>query len=256
MKKIWLVVIGVVLLIGVVGLSGCIAGETPSNGNVNVNLNSQQQGIWVSGEGKVTAVPDVAILTLGIEAQEIDVATAQASASEAMDKVMQALKDQGIAEEDIQTVYFNISEVTKWNIDKEEEIVIGYRVTNTVSAKVRDVEKAGEVIDAVVIAGGNMIRINDITFTVNEPAPLYAQARELAITYAKQKAEQLASETGITLGKITYMNESSYSYGPIYRNYAVMEDVMAIPMPTVIAPISVGQLEITATVQIAYAIAD
>jgi uncharacterized protein YggE len=255
MKKTWLVAIGAVLLVGVVMLVGCGSEGTISNGNVNVNLNSQQQGIWVSGEGKVTAVPDIAMLTLGVEAQKEDVATAQAEASAAMDSVFQALEDQGIAEEDIQTVYFNITEVTHWDSYKETSEVIGYRVTNTVSVKVREVEKAGEVIDAVVTAGGDMIRINSITFTVDDPKPYYEDARELAIDYAKAKAEQLASETGITLGNITYISESSYTYSPIYRNYA-MEDAIAIPAPSVETPISVGQLDITATVQIAYAIGD
>ncbi|OGN98419.1 MAG: hypothetical protein A2Y58_02385 [Chloroflexi bacterium RBG_13_51_52] len=255
MKKIWLVVIGLVMVIGVVALAGCSAEGTPLNGGtIKVDLNSQQNGIWVSGEGKVTAVPDVAIINLGIEAQETDVATAQAEASEAMDKVTQALKDQGIAEEDIQTVYFNISQVTRWDNDKQTEIVTGYRVTNTVSVKVREVEKAGEVIDAVVTVGGNMIRVSGISFTVDDPSPYYEQARKLAITYAKKKADQMAAETGIELGKITYITESSYTSSSLYRNYA-MEDV-AIPAPIITTPVSVGQLDITTTVQIAYAIAD
>jgi len=254
MKKIWLITIGAVLLIGVVLMAGCGSEIGTPNGSVNVNMSNQQQGIWVSGEGKVTAVPDIAMLTLGIEAQEEDVATAQAEASAAMDSVFQALADQDIAEEDIQTVYFNISEVTRWDSSKETQEVIGYRVTNTVSVKVREVEKAGEVIDAVVTAGGNMIRINSISFTVEDPSPYYEQARELAIGYARAKAEQLASETGISLGNVTYISESSYSYSSNYRVYG-MEDAVAIPAPAVETPISVGQLEITATVQIAYDIA-
>jgi uncharacterized protein YggE len=99
-----------------------------------------------------------------------------------------------------------------------------------------------------------MIRINSITFTVDDPSPYYEQARQLAIGYAKAKAEQLASETGIALGDVTYISESSYSYSPNYRTYA-MEDAVAIPAPAIEAPISVGQLDITATVQIAYDIA-
>ena len=255
MKKIWLVAIGAVLLIGVVLFVGCGSEIGSSNGSVDVNMITQQQGIWVSGEGKVTVVPDIAMLILGIEAQEEDVATAQAEASAAMDDVMQALDDQGIAGEDIQTVYFNITEATRWDMLTETQEVIGYRVTNTVSVKVREVEKAGEVIDAVVVAGGNMIRINSISFTVEDPSPYYEDARALAIGYARAKAEQLASETGITLGNITYISESSYSYSSVYRNY-MMEDAIVIPAPTVIAPISVGQLEITATVQIVYDIVD
>ncbi len=111
MKKIWLGVAVVLAVLAVVGLAGCTAQGSALSGDVsglNVNLNSQQQGLWVSGEGKVTATPDVAIMTLGIESQETSVADAQAKAAAAMDKVMQALKDQGIADKDIQTQYFNI----------------------------------------------------------------------------------------------------------------------------------------------------
>jgi len=251
MKKIWLVIIGVVVLLGVLVLAGCSSEGTPSNGgNVNVALNSQQQGVWVNGEGKVTVVPDVAILTLGIESQESAVADAQTKASEAMDKVMQSLKAQGIADKDIQTQYFNISQITNWYDNKEE--VTGYRVTNTVTIKVRDVEKAGTVIDAVVVAGGDMTRINGINFTVDEPAPYYVQARELAITHATAKAKELAEKTGIKLGKVTYITESSNNYGPIYRNYVMSDSALAVPAIT--TPVSIGQLEITATVQIAYEI--
>jgi len=254
MKKIWLVVISMVLLIGVVGLVGCTSEGTLSNGgNLNVALNSQQQGIWVNGEGKVTVAPDLAILTLGIESQETSVADAQVKASEAMDKVIVALKAQGIADKDIQTQYFNISQVTNW--DNNKETVTGYRVTNTVTVKVREVAKAGDVIDAVVVAGGDMTRVNNIDFTVEEPAPYYVQARELAITHATAKAQELASKTGIKLGKVTYITESSYNYGPIYRNYMMSDSAMPVPAPTTITtPVSIGQLEITATVQIAYAI--
>ena len=255
MKKLWMVIIGAILLVGVITLAGCSTEGALEGGSVSVDLNSQQSGIWVSGEGKVTAVPDVAILTLGIEAQEDNVATAQAEASEAMDNVLQALNDQGIAEEDIQTIYFNITQVTRWDMETQEEIVIGYRVTNTVSVKVREVEKAGEVIDAAVTVGGDMIRISGINFTVDDPSPYYEDARELAIAYAKAKAEQLASEAGVDLGKVTYMTESSSTSSSLYRNY-IMEDAMGMASPSVTAPISVGQLDITATVQIAYDIVE
>ena len=171
-----------------------------------------------------------------------------------MNKVMNALTGNGVAKKDIKTQQFNISRLTRWDNDKQTEIVTGYRVTNTVSVKVREVEKAGEVIDAVVTVGGNMIRVSGISFTVDDPSPYYEQARKLAITYAKKKADQMAAETGIELGKITYITESSYTSSSLYRNYA-MEDV-AIPAPIITTPVSVGQLDITTTVQIAYAIAD
>jgi len=251
MKKIWLAIIGVVLLLGTIGLVGCSSGSSPET--VNVSLDSSQTGLWVNGEGKISVVPDVAILTLGIESQEVSVTIAQANASEAMDKVLQALKARGIEDKDIQTQYFNITQVTNWNDNKEE--VIGYRVTNTVTVKVRKVEKAGEVIDAVVMAGGDLTRINGITFTVDEPADYYVQARELAITHAMNKAKQMADKAGFELGKITYITESTNNYNFTYRNYYGMEDAaLGIPAPTVVTPVSVGSMELTATVQISYEI--
>lgn len=251
MKKIWLAIAGVVALLGVLLMAGCNTGTNP--GDVNVNLNSQSTGVWVSGEGKVMVAPDLAILYLGIESQEASVAEAQTKASEAMDKVIQALKDQGVDEKDIQTQYFNISRVTRWDNDKMTEIVIGYRVTNTVTVKIRDVEKAGEVIDAVVAAGGDLTRVNNISFTVDDPAPYYEEARKKAIDNAEAKAKQMADEAGIQLDKITYITENNY-FQPIYRAIDAMESGMPVPAATVVAPIEAGELEITTTVQIAYGI--
>ncbi|MCJ7604503.1 MAG: SIMPL domain-containing protein [Dehalococcoidales bacterium] len=252
MKKTWLAVIGLVLILGVVGFTGCTDGV---NGTLELkgNLTSQQEGIWVSGEGKVTAVPDIASLNLGVEAQAASVADAQAQVSQAMADLMDALKDQGVDEKDIQTQYYNVYQVTRWIGDEQKEEVIGYRVTNTVTAKVREVEKAGEVIDAVIAAGGDLVRINNIAFNIDDPKPYYEDARELAVAYAREKGEQLASEAGVTLGKITYITESNYTPGPIYRNYA-SDYAEAVPAAAPATSISAGELEITTTVQIVYAI--
>jgi uncharacterized protein YggE len=249
-KKIWLSIAGAVLILVVVGLVGCGSG-TPSNGNVNVNLNGQQEGIWVNGEGKVTAVPDVAVISLGIEAQELTVAEAQAKAAEAMDKVMKALENAGIDRKDIQTQYFNIQKVTRWDNDKQNEVVIGFRVTNTVTAKVRDVTRAGSTIDAVVAAGGDLTRVNSVGFTVDNPASYQEQARVKAVNDAVAKAKKLADTAGVKLGTPTFITENSYIPGPIYRDMAAAEGA-----PAPVTPISPGEMEITANVQIAYSIAE
>jgi uncharacterized protein len=248
MKKIWLAAAGVVVLLASLVMVGC---TTDNATPVNVSLNSQQQGLWVNGEGKISVTPDLAIINLGIQAQETAVADAQAKASEAMDKVIKALKAQGIDDKDIQTQYFNISQISNWDMNKE--VVTGYRVTNTVTVKVRDITKPGQVIDAVVAAGGDMTRVNGITFTLEKPAAKYVEARALAMDHAAAKAKEIADKTGVKLGKVTYVTESSNNYGPVMRNYAMSDSAMAVPV-TVAAPVSIGELEITATVQIAYAI--
>ncbi len=247
MKKIWLAIAGIVAVLGLVLLTGCAAGNP---GSVNVNLNSQNEGMWVSGEGKVQVTPDLAVISLGIEAQALTVAEAQAQAADAMDKVMQALKAQGIDAQDIQTSYYNISQMTRWNDTKQEQEVTGYRVNNTVTAKIHDVKKAGEVIDAVAAAGGDLTRINNISFSVNDPTAAYADARKLAVANAKDKAQQMAKEAGITLGKITYITENNY-YQPIYRSFESIDSAKGA-VPAVSTPVEAGQLDVTTTVQIAY----
>jgi uncharacterized protein YggE len=226
-------------------LGGCATDNKINSGSSG----TQQTGIWVSGTGKVYATPDIVELTLGVEAQAATVALAQSNANQAMNAVVAALKAKGIADADIQTQYFNITEVTKWDYDKNESTITGYLVTNTVVAKIRVIAKTGEVIDAAVAAGGDYIRINGLNFTVNDPNIFYAQAREQAITYAMQKATQIATLTGAKLGDITYITESSYM--PSGNYYEVRTSAPSTDMGT---SVSIGQLEITTTVTIVYAI--
>ena len=257
MKKKWLILIGaVVLVIAVIALVGCEPGGvkvSTENGELKINLNNQSEGIWVNGNGKVYATPDIALLSLGIEVQEESVALAQANAAEAMAEVMEALGNEGVAEEDIQTQQFNIRQVTEWKVvygEGEKEEIIGFQVTNIVTVKVREIENIGTIIDAVIAAGGDFTRINSISFTVDDPTPYYEQARAQAMEYAKAKAEQLADLGGVELGQPTYISESTY-YSPNYYRGDVAFDE---GIPAVETPISPGELEITANVQIAYSI--
>jgi len=256
-KKIWLGIAVAVLVVVTIGLVGCSEGSGLALGAENtvssVIVSNQQQGIWVSGEGKVTVVPDTASLSLGIEAQDISVAAAQDKANIAMAAVMSALDAAGIDENDIKTQHFSIQAVTRWDNDKQQEYVVGYRVTNTVTVKVREIDNTGAVIDAVAAAGGDLTRINSIGFTVDDPAPYYETAREDAVEDAVAKAEKLAETAGVELGKPTYITESSY-VPTIYRDYAMGE--AAAPMPDVPTSISPGELEVTVNVQIGYAIAE
>jgi len=248
MKKFWLVAVSLVLMLAVVGFSGCSGGTTTIG---TVDINSQQSGIWVSGTGEVSVTPDIATLSLGIEAQADTVAEAQAQAAVAMEAVMDALAANGVAEKDIQTRYFSIYPVTRWDDYKDETVVTGYRVTNMVTAKIRDVEQAGMVIDAVAAAGGDYTRVNNISFSVDDPTPYYEEARQEAMTDARAKAEQLANLAGIGLGKPTYISEGTI-YPPVVYRDAGME-MMA---PEATTPISPGEIELTLTLQVAYAIAD
>ena len=247
LMAVGVVVIGMALVLSLVGFSACTAGPTTIG---TVDLNTQQEGIWVSGQGQVTAIPDLATLWLGVEAQANTVAEAQAQAAEAMDNVMTALTDNGVDEDDIQTRHFSINQITRW--DDDEIIVIGYRVTNMVTVKIRDIDNVGSVIDAVADVGEDLIRINNIAFSVDDPSEYYEEAREEAMADAKAKAEQLADMAGIELGKPTYISEGNI-YPPVVYRDAGME---AVPGEDYTTPISPGEIELTLTVQVAYAIED
>ncbi len=251
MKRNWLLVIGLALALGVVGLAGCSPGTTVLGEIEGINISSQQEGIWVTGQGKVTVVPDIVTLRLGIEAQEASVAEAQTKASEAMNKVMTALTDSGVAKKDIQTQYFSIRQVTRWDREREVEVVVGYQVTNKVMAKIRDIDKVGFIIDAVAEAGGDLTRIDSVAFSVDDPTAYHEEARQKAMADAKAKAAQLAELAGVSLGKPTYISEGIQVPSPIYPR-AVYEEV---PAPAA-APISPGEMEISLTVQVVYAILD
>lgn len=218
-----------------------------------VIISQQNLGLWVSGSGKASATPDIVILSLGVESEQPTVAAAQKGAVDAMNKVLQVLKSSGIAEKDIQTRQYNIQQVTRWEDKSSKLLIIGYRVSNMVDAKLRDTAKAGAIIDNVASAGGDLIRINGISFSVEDPAPYYKIAREKAVQAATDKAKQLSQSSGAKLGKILYIDEGSYNT-PVVRNTYMMkssDEYGVAPSPT---PISSGELEFQATVQIVYEI--
>ncbi|MBM3118365.1 MAG: DUF541 domain-containing protein [Chloroflexi bacterium] len=259
MRKLCLILFSVMLI----GVGGCVVGEgaqvsppaisayvaAPEFGRPFGIIYSQQQvGLWVTGEGKATAVPDVVLLSLGIESEAKTVAEAQRNAVEAMNKVMRALKANGIAEKDIQTQRFNISPIRRWIESERREEVIGYQVTNIVVAKVRQVDKAGGIIDSVAEAGGDLTRIQNIGFTVDDPTPYYNEAREEAVKAAMAKAKQIAGISNIKLGRLLYVSEGTPSVPPM-RDYYVMKAEGTAQAPT---PISPGELEFQVTVQMVY----
>jgi hypothetical protein len=235
----------IAVALSVLLLAGCQSAATSSSGN-----SSQQTGIWVTGEGKVSAAPDIATVQLGIEAQASTVAEAQNQATTAMDRVLAALKAGGVADKDIQTRYYNIQKVTRWDSDRQEEITTGYRVTNLVTVKIKEIITAGALIDSVVAAGGDLTRIDSITFTIDDPIRYYDQARQKAMADAADKAKSLAQLAGVKLGKPTYISESGSSIStpsPVYYGKASAES-------SAITQVSAGEMDVILNIQVVYSI--
>lgn len=251
MKKKWfLLIIGLAAILMIIGLTGCEQGSTASGDASNIYLSSQQNGIWVTGQGEVSVEPDIAVIRLGIESEDDSVTTARDRAAAAMNDVMDTLSSNGIADKDIQTQYFNIQQVRTWDRETEKEIVTGYRVTNTVMVTVRDIEKVGTIIDAVTDAGGDLTRINGINFSIDDPDEYYEEARKEAMADAKKKAEQLAKLANVDLGDATFISENSY-YAPVTRSAMAVGLDEAGSYSTSISP---GELDISLSIQVAFSI--
>ncbi len=226
-----------------------VAGCTPVGSSAAGILSGQQEGVWVTGQGKLSVPPDVVDLALGVEAQETTVSEAQSLAAAAMSKVMAALDSEGVAPEDIETRQFSIHQVTRFDRDREESVVVGFRVSNRVNARIRNIDRAGAVIDAAVEAGGDLIRIDSISFAVDEPEAYHEALRKLAMADAVARAEQLAELGGVRLGKPTFISESSSPVAPPVP--LAFEAALSLDVST---PISPGDIDITITVQVVYSI--
>lgn len=255
MKRTWMTIVGLLLVVGLV-VSGCeyadsFTREQNSNQASGTTVVSQQQsGIWVNGQGEVQAPPDMAKLRLGIEARADTVEEAQSQAQQAMDDVMQTLDEQGIAEKDIQTRRFSIQPITRWNEKQEQEEIQGYRVTNMIEVTIREVDAVGDIVDPVAEAGGDLTRIEGINFTIDEPTEYYEEAREQAVENAREKAQQLADAAGVELGAPSYISEGS-TYRPETPMAAVPREEAEAAGET---PISPGELTISVNVQVVYSI--
>ena len=263
---ILIAVAAVVATFGALSLDRSEAAASPEVGANTVEkaapaaYGSDGTGIWVSGQGTISVAPDLAMLDFGVETRAPNVSEANSQASMAMDAVIEALKARGVKDEDIQTSRFSIYprydyiEEEKDGIRSSREVLVGYRVRNSGTVKLRDLDTIGEVIDEVVTAGGDNVRISDINFTLEDPKPKMAELREMAVADAKAKAGHLAELSDVTLGRLIYMSEGGVS--PSVRSSFRQEFDFAYAMPAAApAPsISGGEVTLSLSVQAGFAI--
>lgn len=205
--------------------------------------------ISVNGTGTAQAKPDTALINAGVVTEAKTAAECYDANNTKMNSVYAALKKAGITDENIKTVTLNLSPRINYNRRQDEqERITGYTLTHIFNIKVRDVKKAGEVIDKAMAAGVN--NIHNIQFTVEDDSKYMAQAREAAVKDAKDKAEQLAKSAGVALDKIQSLSENYYRHVPMLDSMGFK----AAAMERAPAPVQAGELEITDTVSITYTI--
>ncbi|WP_284417066.1 MULTISPECIES: SIMPL domain-containing protein [unclassified Bradyrhizobium] len=201
--------------------------------------------ITVSGEGSVSAPPDLAQIDAGVASDAKTAREAAEANNAAMAKVLQALKTAGIADKDVQTSRLSLQPQYQQN-KPGQAMVTGYRASNRVTIKLHDVAKVANVIDAVVAAGAN--DVGNVFFSVAEPSKLLDQAREKAVADARRKAEIYAKAAGVTLGQPLNIAEDGAPI-PVFRAKS-----FAAPMAGTPTPVAQGEETLSITVSVTWAI--
>jgi uncharacterized protein YggE len=167
---------------------------------------TRNRTITVTSVGEVRGTPDVADLSIGVAGRGATAADALGVVSARAQKVLGVLRDAGVADEDVQTDGLSIQPVSD-----EQNHITGYEATNTVSARIRDLGQAGTVVDAAAAKAGDNIRLQGISFSIDDDSKLLAAARAQATRRARGQAEQLASGAGVEVGAVRSISAASTS---------------------------------------------
>jgi uncharacterized protein YggE len=206
--------------------------------------------ITVVGEGKVRVEPDIARINIGVEVVRPTVREATDANNEIIDGVIAALTAAGVAEDDIQTSGFSVFAERFGPNGPLPEDQVTYRVTNTVNVIVRNLESVGEVLDASIEAGAN--NIYGVEFALDDTSAAQAEARRDAIADAQEKAQDLASLTGTSLGRVVSVSEIVGAQ-PFFNQFASAAQGLGGGGGPAIQP---GQVALTMQLQVVYEMAD
>src|SRR5205085_296486 len=156
--------------------------------------------VTVRGEGMVAAAPDLAEIRSGVTTNAKSVREATETNSRAMAAILTVLNEAGIGQKDVQTSRFSIQPVYNSQDQRAEPKLTGYRVSNQVTAKIRHIDKLGEILERLAAAGATDVW--NVDFQVSDPAKPLDEARTAAIADARHKAEVYARAAGVTLGRV------------------------------------------------------
>ncbi len=178
--------------------------------------------ITLGGQGEVVALPDTATFNYSVREVADRVEIAQEAATIKSNRIIEILKQKGIDENDIKTISYNIRPRYEWQQDicvpgqpcrGGQNVLIGYEVSQTVQVKVRDTDNAGEIISE--IGRQEVSNLSNLIFLIDDEDALKAEAREIAIKDAMEKAENLAGKLGVKIKKVVGFHEDSGEYYPI-----------------------------------------
>ncbi|MBY0472857.1 SIMPL domain-containing protein [Patescibacteria group bacterium] len=216
--------------------------------------------ITVSGHGEAMGVPDIATFSFSVVSEKSTVDAAQADATAKANAVTAYLKSAGVDEKDIQTSNYSVNPqydytqaaCTGGYCPGGKQTLRGYEVRQTTTIKVRTTAKAGDLLAGVGSKGAT--EVSGLSFTFDDPQAIQDEARDKAIADAKEKAETLAKQLGVSIVRVTAFNENGSGY-PRAVMYSAMDAYGKGGVTAPAAPeISVGQNKVTNDVSITYEI--
>jgi hypothetical protein len=199
-----------IAFVAVAGLAiAAFAGVLQPSGAQGQAAEPAAGAITANGTGSVTVTPDRASFTFGTISQGRTASAALTASSQAIDRVVTALRNAGVARADIQTSEVSLSP----RMNETGDTITGYTATNSVTARIRQLGNAGPVIDAAVGAGAN--QVYGPSLFVSDMDAAYRNALRAAVAEAREKAQVLASASGLTLGRVVAMTESGSTPPPM-----------------------------------------
>lgn len=208
--------------------------------------------IRVSGVGEIRAVPDMATVQFAVETTGLTAQDAGQSNADQMDRVVQALIRAGVTRQDIQTSGYSV--YPEYAMQRGGELdpprITGYRATNQVGVRTRQLTQVGTLIDAGLAAGAN--RLNGVGFELKDSQAAEAQALTLAVQNATTSARTMATALGVTLGSILDASTNSDPPQPMFRAYA--RDAMAMEGAAMATPIEPGEQTVRASASLVFEI--
>lgn len=226
-----------VLMAMVLSLSACVSVGSPD----------LARSVTVTGAGQVALKPDIAYIYIGVTTEDPSAADAVARNNADSQRLIDALKAEGVATDDIRTSNFSIWTNRPYGLDGQPGDPV-YVVDNMVNVTVRDLDNLGNLLDVAVRSGAN--NINSIQFDLADKTEAMSQARAAAVEAARKQAEELAAVAGVSLGKvqsITFYDSVPY---PVYDNKG-LGGANAVEASV---PINPGTMQLTVTVTVAYEI--
>jgi uncharacterized protein YggE len=222
-----------------------LAVAAPFTGPAYAETDQPPAFISVTGEAHISVPPDLAQIDAGVTSEAKTAREASDANNAAMGKVLLALKGAGIDEKDFQTSRLLLQPQNSISRQGAPSTVVGYRASNRVTIRLRDVAKVASTIDTLVGAGAN--DIGGINFMVSQASKLLDDAREQAVADARRKADIYAKAAGVTLGAPISISEEG-SAQPVFRTK------MALPMAAAPTPVAQGEETLSITVAVVWAI--